>query len=210
MRKIILDFDDYHWLHPENCLAEIKNLVKHLPDVKILLFTIPMLRGKEIGGDKEFCEETRNLIEKGNIQLAIHGTFHTQEEFKDKSKQQALASIELSEACMKEAGLPFVNIFKGPHWALSKGTLEALIEKKYKTAFIHESQAYLELYKMPIDLVYYNWNLKDNPPSVDTILYAHGHTHDVCSNGIAQVSNKIIELTRNETVTFHFPEENLE
>ena len=40
--------------------------------------------------------------------------------------------------------------------------------------------------------VYYNWNLAESAPEIsDQQFIAHGHTHNVCGNGIAESSSKI-------------------
>jgi hypothetical protein len=50
-----------------------------------------------------------------------------------------------------------------------------------------------EYYENKLNIVYYNWNLKDeynyeafeNPIKKD-IVVIHGHTHNVCGNGIEE------------------------
>ena len=39
--NVILEFDDLHWLYPENCLEYIDAFVEDFPDIKLSFFVIP-------------------------------------------------------------------------------------------------------------------------------------------------------------------------
>ena len=60
--KLILDFDDFHWLSPENCIDTLNTLVKIVPDIKISLFTVAYLRGRYLHENQEWCNSVNKLI----------------------------------------------------------------------------------------------------------------------------------------------------
>jgi len=199
MKDLIIDFDDLHYRHPENCLRTIEYLVERNPTIKMLFFTIPYLDRQEIGNDERFCNDVREYIDSGHIQLAIHGTYHSSEEFKNLTDTAARMKISLSERLMSEAKLPFIKVFKGPHWGLNRETIEVLKSKDYKAVFSHDDYKHLET--DGIDFRYYNWNLKDDyqDPGEDLVI-AHGHTHNVCGNGIQETADKILRVLDKEDV----------
>jgi len=204
--KIVLDFDDLHWSNPVNCLDSIDYLISSNPKIKLTFFTIPYYNNNPIGADKDFCKRIKEYIDSNNIVLAIHGTTHSVLEYLEKSYEDAINSISLSEFYMTEAGLPFIKVFKGPHWGINKETINALIQHNYKEIFNHESFRHLEVPE--IKFTYYNWNLKDNfTPS--KIIYAHGHTHDVCENGIRETRDKILDAIRTNNLECIFPHESI-
>ena len=56
-----------------------------------------------------------------------------------------------------------------------------------------ETKKYIDNNKV----IYYNWNLKDEAP-VETLLVAHGHTHNVCQNGINETMHRIKKFIREQ------------
>ncbi len=204
-KTLVLDFDDFHHLSPENCIGQVKNIAKLFPSVKILLFTIPRLRNIPLKDNQEWCNDVRNLINSGTIQLGVHGLDHSPEEFRYLSKEQAIDKLLVAHQIFEEANLPYVKVFKGPHWGLGKGTLEALEELKYTCVFSHED--YTQLHKETnLPIVIYNWNLKDEPENID-VLYGHGHTHNVCGNGFEEIFHRLVLFLSLNKVTHKFPEE---
>lgn len=204
MKNIIIDFDDLHYRHPENCLQTIQYLVDRNDKIKLLFFTIPYLDRLEIGNDDPFCKKLRKYIDSGHIQLAIHGTYHSSEEFKSLDYENARMKISLSERLMKEADLPFIKVFKGPHWGLNKSTIDVLMDRCYQAVFNHEDYKNLEV--AGIDFKYYNWNLKDDYVApTDRLVIAHGHTHNVCGNGIQEIADKLLmTLEENDLTPVHY------
>ena len=61
--NFILDFDDFHYKSPENCLSTIYKLISKIPNIKLSLFTVPMLDGLPIFENKKWCTELMYLIE---------------------------------------------------------------------------------------------------------------------------------------------------
>tara|TARA_R110002074_G_scaffold402324_1_gene607076 strand:- start:147257 stop:147889 length:633 start_codon:yes stop_codon:yes gene_type:complete len=210
MKKILIDFDDLHYRHPENCLQTVDYLVERNPDIKLLFFTIPFLDRLEIGNDTKFCEDIKKYIDSGHIQLAIHGTYHSSEEFKNLDRENARMKISLSERLMREANLPFIRVFKGPHWGINKNTIDVLTDRDYDAIFSHEDYSHLET--PDIDFCYYNWNLKDDYVSTeDKIVIAHGHTHSVCGNGIRQIADKLLStIERENLIPTHYDKRDTE
>lgn len=204
MKKLILEFDDLHFLNPENCLFEIKDLVSKFPNIKLSFFTVPNLRGVPIYNSTMFCEAIKSYIDSNNLEILIHGHTHTMEEFKNVCYEEAIEKLKQSETILQEARIPYKKVFRGPHWGINKETIQALIDLGYTHIYNHESYRHLEV--PGIKFIYYNWNLKDPAPK-DEYIIAHGHTHNVCSNGITEVKNKIEEFLSNNKVEHKFTQE---
>lgn len=205
MTKLLLDFDDLHPRKPENCLDSIKYLVDKIPEIKLLFFTIPKLEGIPLYLYPEWCREIRRFIDAGNVQLAVHGLCHSTLEFQNINYTDAFNKIQEAENIFTRSNLPFVKIFKGPHWGLNSNAVEALKNLNYKAIFSHQDFKHLEV--GGIEFKYYNWNLKDPFPEhlhyPDSIILGHGHTHSVCDNGILETRDKIrdsIDYYNLETV----------
>jgi hypothetical protein len=203
--KLILEFDDFHWRYPENCISEIQELVDEFPDIKISLFTTALLSNLPISNNVEWVSKVKKFILSDNIRLAVHGIYHNNQEFKYMTKDQALASLSLVHSAFDHAKLPFVKVFRGPHWGINQESIDALNELSYTHLYNHEDYRNLDhLFKNKV--VYYNWNLKDDSPVEDTLV-AHGHTHNVCENGIKQVMPKIKKFIIENNPTFGFVDE---
>jgi len=194
MTKILFDFDDLHYCNPVNCITDIDYLCKEIPNIKMLFFTVPLYNGLPIYNDKNFCNRIIKHINNGNIEIAVHGTTHTTLEYKHISEKDAETNINLSIDIFNKANIPIKKIFKGPNWGLNQNTINILEKLEFTHIFNHEEYSHLQ--NNNLKFIYYNWNLKDNFD--EKLLYsdfiiAHGHTWDVCNNGIKEVSNKIIE-----------------
>ena len=55
MVNLVLEFDDLHFMPPEDCMETIDKYVKAYPDIKLSFFTIPLLRGFPLGSNPEWC-----------------------------------------------------------------------------------------------------------------------------------------------------------
>lgn len=205
-KTLVLEFDDFHWRSPENCLDTIDLLVKACPTIKLSLFTVPNLAGLPIWTGAGFCKRVISLCESGHIRIAIHGLYHSQEEFKDVDEAMAIRKLEHAETLLRMAEIPFVKVFKGPHWAINKSTVWALNKMSYTHLYNHrDHEAVAEGFLGA--KIYYNWNLKDEAPTDSDIVIGHGHTHNVCQNGITEVSSKILEFIEKNNPTFKFVNE---
>jgi calcineurin-like phosphoesterase family protein len=213
--KFVLEYDDLHFMEPENCIETIDRFVERYPDIKISFFTIPFLRGFPINGNEQWAERIREHIKNNNVRLALHGLHHTPEEFKFFNYDQSIACLTMAESLFNEADLPFVKVFRGPHWGLCEGAVNALIRMKYTHLYNHEDYRELgDSVKNKIKVKYYNWNLTDEPPErgfLDSIagkpIITHGHTHDVCGNGIGETFDKVCNFIDNNNVDFKFVNE---
>ena len=210
--KLILEFDDFNPLSEVNCLSEIKYLVSKHSNIKITLFTSALYQRVPLFYDKKWCEEVLELIFNDNIRLAVHGLYHTNEEFKSKTYDDASVSLLLAESIFTHSKLPFIKVFRGPHWGINSQTCEALVDLNYTHMYIHENYGFLQnTFKDKIKSVFYNWNLKDDFDSgmlsEQNIIVGHGHTHDVCGNGIAESLSRIEKCIINFNPTFLFADE---
>jgi len=206
--KLILEFDDLN-PHPEvNCILVIDQLIQRYPNIILNFFTIPNYLGTSpLYNDKEWCKKIRKYIDSGNINLCVHGCYHTQEEFKHLNYVDAHKCLLYGLNVFKYSGLPVARVFRGPHWGINHETFMALRALNFTHVYSHISYAALnQSWEDEIKVVYYNWNLKDNfgifenPPN--DVIVAHGHTPDVCGNGIGQSHNRICNALDSNSFEF--------
>ena len=212
MSKLIFDFDDFHCTSPENCLKEIKELVSICPTIKILLFTSTRMKNIPIWSDGLWCTEVKSLIDSGNITLAVHGLMHTTLEFANITKQEALERLVTAENDFNRAGLPFSKIFKGPHWGINVETVEVLKSLGYNTIFDHWNTPKNVIEKIAeygIQRIVYNIGFESELTKIEELInindgpwYLHGHTHNVCGNGIQESMAKIKSIVSKDSVEF--------
>ena len=203
--NIVLDFDDFHPKSPENCIDDIDKLVDACNDIKITLFTTPRHSGISMSNDVRWCDRVREHIANGNVRLGIHGYEHSMEEFKHISMNDTYIKLYLAMDFFDIANLPYVKIFKGPNWGISQNTITALKEAGFTHLYNHDDYKHLDT--TGLKTVYYNWNLKDNAPEDLDTYVAHGHTWNVCGNGIQEVSYKILSFIDKFNPTFKFGDE---
>lgn len=203
-KTLVLEFDDLHWSGAEDCLNNIAYLVAKVPDIKMSFFTIPFLRLQELRENEMWCWHIREYIKSNNIRLAVHGLVHTSEEFKHVSYDTAYDNLNIAEKIFEAADLPVSYVFRGPHWGMNEDTLLALEDRGYTHLYNHKDYSHLK--SDILDVIYYNWNLKDSAPD-DDLLIAHGHTHNVCGNGIQESTDKILAYIEKEKPEFKFVDE---
>lgn len=207
--NLILEFDDLNPKKEVDCLTSIEKLVTLFPKIKLTFFTSPLYERNALFSDKIWCCNIKKYIDSDNVRLAVHGLYHTQEEFKNKSKDDALLSILIAESVFNASKLPFIKVFRGPHWGINEETYEALIELDYKLVYTHES--YIELSKKfdNIKSIFYNWNLKEEFDSsiANELIVGHGHTHNVCGNGIDESFERIVNYIKKYNPNFLFADE---
>lgn len=200
--RIVLEYDDFHWLSPENCLDVVERFIENFPDIKITLFTVPMLRQRPLWDNSEWCDKVRALCDRGFLEIARHGLYHAQEEYRHCNYDYAIKSLLLGDRILDESRIPYVKVFRGPHWGINDSTVRALNELGYTHLFNHVDHA--KIGKAFLGrVIYYNWNLADPAPDFRFIV-AHGHTHDVCGNGISQTFTKVVELIKKRNPHFIF------
>lgn len=202
--NLVLEFDDLHFLEPENCLKEIQFLVNKYPSIKLNFFCTPFLRNQKLSDNKIFCSKIKEL--SNNIEILVHGLTHSIEEFKHVSYDTAKTKLMLAEFIFEDCDIPFKKIFRGPHWGINIETICALKTLGYTAIFNHEDYRHLET--SGIKYVYYNWNLKDEFfLEKEELIIAHGHTHNVCGNGIKESMNRITNFIDTYSPEFKFASE---
>lgn len=205
--KLALEFDDFNPKPEVNCIDTIDKLVSRYPNIKLTFFTVALYERVPLFSNREWCKRVLKHIENNNVRLAVHGLYHTVEEFKNKSKNDALLSIVIAESVFKVSKLPFVKLFRGPHWGINENTYEALIELEYNAVFTHSDYSHL-IQKFPcIKSVIYNWNLKDVDCTARDSIIGHGHTQNVCGNGIDESYERICNFIDTNKPQFAFANE---
>lgn len=210
--KIILEFDDFHPEASVNCLDSVEFLIKKYPKIVINLFTIPCYLSQPLYDSKYWCSSVAEHISNKNICLGVHGFMHTQEEFARKTYETAYSSLMNAHEIFEKSGLKFSKVFRGPHWGICGPSMEAITYCKYTHIYSHiKHKNITDRYCNEIKVIHYNWNLKDNfgeyeNEPVGNICVAHGHTGNVCGNGIRESMNRITtgldKLMNNESFEF--------
>ena len=207
--KIILEYDDLHPDPSVDCLEIAEQLLDKYPSLVLNFFVPPCYNGNPLALNKEWGKRLQKLTEDNRICIGVHGHLHSIEEFKHKDYPHAVSSIKAAEAILKSAGLPQAMAFRGPHWGLRAPTIEALIDLKYTHLYSHKDYDHLtDLYKDKIKIVHYNFNLADTWPKLENpmesdICVMHGHTHNVCNNGIGESYDKLCGILDSlESPTF--------
>jgi len=216
--NLILEFDDFN-PHPEvDCLAEIKAFVRVFPEIKLTMFTPALYKDTPLYSNPTWCDEVRKLIKSDNLRLAVHGCYHTNEEFKNIDYQDAIRTIVRAESIFRVAALPFIRCFRGPHWGINQSTYNALKWLDYTHVYTHEDYKELADANQDVTNVIYDWNLSGlyiPPRKKDVfgfsdgfqVIVGHGHTHNVCGNGIQESSARIDDFIRTYTPKFNFADE---
>lgn len=210
--KTILEFDDLHPDPSVDCLDLSEQLLRKYPSLILNFFVPACYNGNPLALSKEWCKRLQRLIEDNGICIGVHGYLHTQEEMKHLDYPHAVSTIKASEAILNSAGLPYSKTFRAPHWGLRAPAIEALIDLGYTHLYSHASYDHLtDPFKEKIKIVHYNWNLKDEYPTLEnplesSICVAHGHTspikHLSCGNSIWDIYSKIEKLIEEENPLF--------
>ena len=207
--NLVLEFDDFHFLDPENCLKTINKYVNIIPKIKISLFTVPMLRGIPLFMNQAWCYQVRNLIQQGSLEICRHGLNHDVLEFRNLSYEEAKKKLMIGDHIFEVAGLQTQKVFRAPFWGINENVVHALNDLNYTHLYNHRDYSYLDaLFKAKV--VRYNWNLSD--PFDDSLrpewgVIAHGHTHDVCGNGIEETFQRVIDVLKSRPFEFKFTSE---
>ena len=200
--NLILEYDDFCDQEPENCLNFIDEIIEENKKIIFNMFTVPCMKNKKIQ-DLFWIEKVKNHIKNNNLNIGIHGLFHNQEEFKYLTKNQAKEKLLISMDILTTLDIKFEKIFRGPHWGINADVYEALIDLNFSHVYSHENYKTLnDIFSKDIKIVYYNWNLKDDFVFNEKTIVAHGHTHDVCDNGIKETFHKIKNLEKINKVFY--------
>ena len=109
-----------------------------------------------------------------------------------------------SKSIFDTCKLPVAKVFRGPHWGICDEAVKALECEGFTHLYNHTD--YKHLTSDVLKMVYYNWNLKDEPSGDDTLV-THGHTHNVCSNGISETLDKVSRFIDHTNPVFKFVDE---
>lgn len=206
--KLILEFDDLN-PHPSvDCLPIIRKLINKYSNIVLNFFTVPYYEGVYLYNNKEWLKEIKDYIDSGNVNLAVHGTKHTFREYAFKTYPQAIQSLSESFRVFDVADLPVSKVFRGPYWGLCEDSIRALISLGFTHLYSHKDYEQLNnKYADQIKIAYYNWNLKDDWPHLENpltsdIVVAHGHTPDVCGNGIEESFDRICKMLDINNIEF--------
>lgn len=203
--ELVLEFDDFHWQAPENCLGLIQRFCKEVPHIKLTMFTVPFLRGAALFADPAWCKAVADLCHSGNLEIARHGCTHAPVEYEHCDYDYAIKSLLLGDNILEAAGIPYVRVFRGPYWGLNAETVRALNELGYTHLYNHRDHAAIGK-GFRGKVVFYNWNLGFAAPDF-RFLVGHGHTHNVCDNGIEETFDRVMEVVAKRKPTFLFTSE---
>lgn len=200
MTFCIFEFDDLHPNPEVDCLGLAEKLCSKYPKLILNFFVPAAYMGQELYLNEPWCKRLRALVNSGKVCLGVHSLYHTQEEFKYYDYKTAVAKIKLAESIFNASGLSFAKVFRGSHWGICEDTIKALIDLGYTHLYSHKNYNHLtDFYKDKIKIVHYNFNLADIWPNMENpiknnIVIMHGHTHNVCSNGIFETYNKMLDI----------------
>lgn len=203
-----MEFDDFHWAEEVNCIDIVEHLIKRYPPIIINMFVPPNYLGRQLSANESWCKRVLGMIDGGNLNLAVHGLCHYQEEYKFKRYNEVRSDLTLIDKYFRDAEFPYQKVFRGPHWGLNEDTFRALIDCGYTHVYSHKNYEDLNnKFKDQIKIVYYNWNLKDNYGILENeletnIMVAHGHTSNVCGNGIQESLKRICNVF--DSTSFEF------
>lgn len=178
MKKIILDFDDFY--DEADILPDLRNLKEVLPNLKVNLFTI---FGKI---SPELLKEAQGI---DWIQLIPHGWNH------DTNYEFAYIDYDnMAEALKDYARFTPVKGFKAPGWQISEEALEALKDNGWWIATQYSDGRYNGNpdgpFQPPVPAGAKYYALKEETE----YLTIHGHTWEVCGNGIKALWERLIKL----------------
>jgi len=202
MRSLILEYDDFHWAAPENCLDVIERFKSEVPDIKITMFTVPNLRGAPLYDNVDWCRRVRALCDEGTLEIARHGFSHSPLEYEYCDYDYAVKSLLLGDRILETAGIPYVKVFRGPYWGLNDATVMALNNLGYTHLYNHIDHSSIG-HNFNGKVVFYNWNLANEAPDFN-FLVGHGHTHNVCGNGISETLEKVLSFIHKVHPKFKF------
>lgn len=164
---VVMDFDDL--CDQYNPWPQLETLKLNEPDLKVTLFTIPMRCSKQLL--KHYAAE------KAWIELAMHGWWHTTGETFSWTREEALDKMRRAE----DMGIDGHG-FKAPKWLIDPVVYEAAAElgwyiADHKKNRFRPTQAGERIYISDL-------RLRDGK-----LRRLHGHTRNVCDNGIEEAFN---------------------
>jgi hypothetical protein len=218
--KVCIDIDDYHSFPKWDCTDVLLRFVKRIPEIRFTLFFTPFMKKIPATDYPQSLERLRELIEKGNVEVFIHGLTHMKYlngEFRTLPmnivRKRILKSLQYTEKCQ----IPFKRGYKFPWNMYNRASLKALenldlilFSNKYEKGFkgrqvIWENRDHIK--KRYIQPANYRYGRPPKPLSTDTIYY-HGHAQNVRSTGIREsyknLLHELSELKKMADMMFIF------
>jgi peptidoglycan/xylan/chitin deacetylase (PgdA/CDA1 family) len=170
VRSVAFDIDDFsdRW----NCLQELMRLRERYPRFKTTLFTIPYKTDEAL---------TDTVKRFPWIELAVHGFTH-----EPNDEMLHLRENEIAHSLAVIDGKTYVKGFKSPGWYISASVVNACNEKGYWVAMREEDRPFAAQCKHG----YYIAGEKYD--------YWHGHSHNVCNNGLRECLHDLLRLWPRE------------
>jgi hypothetical protein len=187
--KYVIDYDDFT---VGTALSNLLRIKKHYPGFKVTAFTIPMhlsVLKKELPFErlKAWAEVVR---EYDWIEIAVHGYAHLREEcLVDRAKAERLLSE--SEKTLTELGLPWVKVFKAPHWLASREMYECLRDRGYLVA-VDRNQLKPDV--PGLKTYTFNWSLDETVLPSEEWIKGHGHFYGTPNDILLTMSNLFSNL----------------
>jgi len=235
MRKFNLSLDDFS-PHPRaglnfESIVWCNKLIEKYPDIKINLF-VPAAycrlgeKPYKLSEHPEWVEKVQSSVGySNNYYLCYHGYYHRRfagdfnfhgkhpksnnDEWQYLTRDEANTLIDLMEEEFS-GRLSRCKCFRPPGWKISKGALQALVNRWYTIAGNKEC---LEKYKGEVVglekrwAASYNWDLT-GPCNVFGDVVAYGHTSDWTNNYMNEERyNLVVDLLNSEEFDFRFIEE---
>lgn len=202
-QTFIIDLDDFGSLKPG--IEYLRMMREHYPNFKCTLFTTPFhvqYLTKEIDIDKLYEWGKIVAREMDWLEIAVHGFAHIKGECTTTDRKKAKTLIKASENVFKKIGIPFVKIFKAPHWEMSREFEKELEKQGYVVALDRNRPVSFS----DVPKYVWNWSLDEKVPEYHTVK-GHGHVWET-NNGINRVLPNMLKIPTD--VEFKFVSEYLE
>ena len=189
-QTFIIDLDDFSATTPGTDL--LLKLKEHYPNFKCTCFT-PAFHGGLMNKKvtKEKFLEWGELVRNNNwIEIAPHGFAHSMNEWMITDKKILRMMLLATENCLgKVLKIPFVKVFKFPHWRGSKEAEEVLLENGYTLAI---DRNHPETHT-DIPTYVWSWSIDNMPIPKYHTLKSHGHIW-LTSNGLDTCYGNLLKI----------------
>lgn len=196
-QTFIIDLDDFSSLKPGE--LQLTKMKSHFPDFKVTLFTTPFDAKYVLNhAPIEKLYDWGKLVEanKDWMEIAVHGFAHERGECMVKSHKEAETLIRASENVFKKIGVPFVKIFKAPHWEMNQTFEEVLNDMGYVKAIDRNSP----VVHTNIPTYTWSWSIETPLPEFHTVK-GHGHVIGT-NNGIDKELPNLLKIPTDAEFKF--------
>lgn len=190
IQTFIYDFDDFALDKPGyDLLVKIK---EHYPNFKCTCFTPAFNMNvflKKVSTDR-FKTWGKIVKDIDWIEIAPHGFSHLKGECLTDRKQFTTMILAI-ENLFKYLELPYVKIFKAPHWEISEEAEKVLKERGYILAIDRNNP----VVRVEMPTYVWNWSI-DEPMPKYPLIKAHGHVW-LTNNGLDKCLPNILRMPQN-------------